>query len=334
MTITALPPAPDPTAPSTFNARAAAWVAALNGFVAEMNAEVAALNALALATGPGLFLPGSAAAPGISFAVDPDTGMFRAAGNQLAFATAGVQRLLMGTTQIVLDLPMTGTAVMQSAHDATPGRLAAVQTTGGVFGWGASGVNAVLADLDTLTAVSGLHSTTAATLGTFPLGSASVGMVLMLRYSTTAFAQIFVYPLSGRHFHRNYSSGSFSAWREVINTGNIVGTVSQVGGVPTGPVLETGGNANGRYERRADGVMECWHTLTASASAGVTWTFPSAFIEPPVLGDTAVAMVASTPVLDAAPTATAAILSTRDKTDARRADVMHLRATGRWSTMT
>jgi len=47
----------------------------------------------------------------------------------------------------------------------------------------------------------------------------------------------------------------------------------------------------------------------------------------------AIATVLSALCLDAAPTTTAVTFSARDKTDARRADVVHLHAVGRWSTM-
>jgi len=73
--------------------------------------------------------------------------------------------------------------------------------------------------------------------------------------------------------------------------------------------------------------------MTASDAAATTWTFPSAFIEAPVVTGNAIATVLSVPCLDAAPTTTAATFSARDKTDARRADVVHLHAVGRWSTM-
>jgi len=43
---------------------------------------------------------------------------------------------------------------------------------------------------------------------------------------------------------------------EVFTQGNIVGTVSQSGGVPTGEIFETGSNANGEYYKYADGRLE------------------------------------------------------------------------------
>lgn len=41
---------------------------------------------------------------------------------------------------------------------------------------------------------------------------------------------------------------------------DIVGTVSQAAGVPTGAIVEYGSNANGQYVKFAGGVMWCWHS--------------------------------------------------------------------------
>lgn len=59
---------------------------------------------------------------------------------------------------------------------------------------------------------------------------------------------------------------------------NLVGTVAQSGGTPTGAVIETGTNANGSYSRFADGTQICWAPSFATASGGpATWTFPALF---------------------------------------------------------
>ncbi|WP_438307237.1 hypothetical protein ACIZ1P_14230 [Pseudomonas guariconensis] len=69
---------------------------------------------------------------------------------------------------------------------------------------------------------------------------------------------------------------------------DIVGTVSQDGGVPTGAIIESGSNANGFYTKFADGTMKCRQFVTATipvtTAAGqffylpdITWTFPVAF---------------------------------------------------------
>ena len=61
--------------------------------------------------------------------------------------------------------------------------------------------------------------------------------------------------------------------------------------------------------------------------------FPRTFVGTPVVTGNAIATVLSTLCFDASPTITAVTFSARDKTDARRADVVHLHAVGRWSTM-
>ncbi|WP_339118584.1 hypothetical protein [Halomonas sp. BMC6] len=63
---------------------------------------------------------------------------------------------------------------------------------------------------------------------------------------------------------------------------DILGTVSQEGGVPTGAIIERGSNANGSYTLFADGFMRCIRTdftlsQTQSRYNG-TWTFPRAFV--------------------------------------------------------
>lgn len=83
------------------------------------------------------------------------------------------------------------------------------------------------------------------------------------------------------------AAGGHSAIR-----GLSVGTVSQSGGVPTGAIIESGSNANGRYVKYADGTMICYRSdsiasivnTTSYTIQGVTvyrnefsWTFPSAF---------------------------------------------------------
>ncbi len=47
----------------------------------------------------------------------------------------------------------------------------------------------------------------------------------------------------------------------------VVGTVSQVAGVPTGAIIERGSNANGEYVRYADGTQICWFNSAATSRA-------------------------------------------------------------------
>jgi hypothetical protein len=83
-----------------------------------------------------------------------------------------------------------------------------------------------------------------------------------------------------------------------FSPGNLLGTVTQSGGTPTGAVIERGSNTNGAYVRFADGTQICTHTLSIPSaqdgtgvtgiwrSDGDTWTFPAAFSEPPTVTGT------------------------------------------------
>ena len=70
-------------------------------------------------------------------------------------------------------------------------------------------------------------------------------------------------------------------------TADILGTVSQSGGVPTGAIFERGSNANGSYVKRADGTMTFDIQVTTSSfsasgslqvSNTVSITYPASFI--------------------------------------------------------
>lgn len=75
---------------------------------------------------------------------------------------------------------------------------------------------------------------------------------------------------------------------------NILGTVSQSGGVPTGAIVERGSNANGEYIRFADGTQICTFvqasnsaittslTTNLYACSPISMTFPAAFAANPV----------------------------------------------------
>jgi hypothetical protein len=83
----------------------------------------------------------------------------------------------------------------------------------------------------------------------------------------------------------------------VFKRSNILGTVSQLGGVPTGAIIERGSNANGSFVKYADGTLICDHVLTLSSAAasagaylpasgtnGVEWTLPTSSVSGTVTG--------------------------------------------------
>ncbi|HBO8902891.1 TPA: phage tail protein [Pseudomonas aeruginosa] len=93
--------------------------------------------------------------------------------------------------------------------------------------------------------------------------------------------------LNARAFIRGYNSGRPAAeqwgpWRELFHTGNILGTVSQSGGAPTGAIIERGSNANGEYVRFADGTQICIVTLLGDGSqqpnTSISLPLPAAFL--------------------------------------------------------
>ncbi len=88
---------------------------------------------------------------------------------------------------------------------------------------------------------------------------------------------------SGRLMRADYGYGP----------GNLLGTVSEAAGTPTGAVIERGSSATGDYVRFADGTQICTATLPATdctnvegalfASATATWAFPATFADTPAI---------------------------------------------------
>lgn len=58
---------------------------------------------------------------------------------------------------------------------------------------------------------------------------------------------------------------------------SILGTVSQSGGVPTGAIIESGSNANGKYVKFADGTMICRKAIAYNATSPTSW--PASFVD-------------------------------------------------------
>lgn len=69
---------------------------------------------------------------------------------------------------------------------------------------------------------------------------------------------------------------------DAYSKSNILGTVSQAAGVPTGALFEEGSNANGNYIRLPSGLLFCWADARTASFINQyeitgTWTFPSTF---------------------------------------------------------
>jgi len=91
---------------------------------------------------------------------------------------------------------------------------------------------------------------------------------------------------------RDASTGPMR-WARLFHDKNIVGTVSDAGGVPSGAIIEEGSNANGQYVKFADGHQICTHKvggLDVNVGFGSlyrtdvqVWTYPAAFVGAPVV---------------------------------------------------
>lgn len=66
---------------------------------------------------------------------------------------------------------------------------------------------------------------------------------------------------------------------EIYRRANILGTVSQSGGTPTGAIIQRGSNANGEFIRYADGTQICWGTRSVPEVVGSPelYNYPAAF---------------------------------------------------------
>jgi len=80
---------------------------------------------------------------------------------------------------------------------------------------------------------------------------------------------------------------------QAFRRGNVIGTVSESGGVPTGALIQRGSNANGEFARFADGTQLCQtvaFSIDVTTAAGNVFrgvgsavTFPSAFVATPAI---------------------------------------------------
>ena len=146
--------------------------------------------------------------------------------------------------------------VITSPSDGTPGR---VVTTGGA-GWLLDGAVAEeVANMNTWQ-VSGAFRFGSSTVGR-PPGSNAGSFIQVSRLSPDSGpARQFqlAFTVEGRMLHREMVNvGEYAPWKEIFTTDNILGTVSQSGGVPTGGIIQRGSNSNGEFVRFADGTQIC-----------------------------------------------------------------------------
>ena len=226
---------------------------------------------------------------------------------------------------------ITGTAVQTSPTDETDGRLLKF----GAFGLGGKDDSATRVSQALTPLPAGFFGGVGggASVADWPSSDARYWpFIVANRRSGSG-----VWHQSHIHFSDNtlaviQSNDSGATWGDVnflFGTDNLLGTVSQSGGVPTGAVIERGSNANGEYVRFADGTQICTHRIASSTSAAVTWTFPVAF----TTWDSVVATVDSSSsaiLAGASGSNSGADISAWNTSGARVAANVNLVAVGRW----
>jgi len=278
---------------------------------------------------------GSVGSPSLAHTGDPDTGRYSPGANALAWATGGTKRLHLTSTEFTVDVPVEGTAVTQSATDTTAGRLLKV----GDAGW-----------LDQSPSTTLVNS--AVEPGTYSYAgsgtdasapSAAGGSLLVQRHGTLYITQLAMQANNWLKFTR-YSQDngtSWSAWATDYNEQNILGTVSQSAGVPTGAVVEQGSNSNGEYVRFADGTQICWHSTSVTQAisigllggfrdAGQTWNFPIAFISAPVVSGNPQALTSFSVTIPTTTTTASSVFHTAIASQSSATLEADLIAIGRW----
>ncbi len=181
-----------------------------------------------------------------------------------------------------------GAAITQTATDTTAGRMLKV----GDFGLGGL-VEPANADATTLPS-----RFLQGTSGTLP-GAGNWQIVNLTRTAAGEAVQLAIPENTGSTVplaavRSRTAAGIWSAWNMLYGRLNVLGTVSQSAGLPTGALVERGTNANGDYVRFADGTQICTKTNlstpTASTALGaifrsgdITWTYPVAFAAGPVV---------------------------------------------------
>ncbi|RVV99694.1 hypothetical protein EKE94_03155 [Mesobaculum littorinae] len=179
-------------------------------------------------------------------------------------------------------------ALPEGPTDATPGRL----MLNGAHGWGSLEANKYSGDVLDPDIPSGIYY--AFDAGGEPAG-VSNGYFLAQRFGDGfARREYYAQRPGGGRWENTLHNGVWSGWRRTYETTNVVGPVSQFGGVPTGGLFQSGSNSNGSFERTADGDQVCHHVspvltpdaYTAGAMFGSpswSWTYPAAFVAPPTI---------------------------------------------------
>ncbi|NDW31886.1 hypothetical protein [Salipiger sp. PrR007] len=218
-----------------------------------LTAAIAQFQTYANGALAGRFGDGSVGAPAISFLSSTGMGFYRVAANQLGIATNGIRRVLLTTSAMQVDLPITGVAA---------------QTLGGIYCSAGGTANAV-----TLT---------------YGISSLQAGQEVRFRASQTNTGATTI-NLDGKGAIACRTVTGVALPAGYIRTD--VHTVARYDGTywVVEREVERGRNANGEYTKLADGTLICTaQAFSTSASADVTWTYPHQFAYPASPGRPAV----------------------------------------------
>jgi hypothetical protein len=134
---------------------------------------------------------------------------------------------------------------------------------------------AIAADVDAVTE-SGWY-TVGGTANGNPVGQ--YGVLQHIQYDANNAFQMFLRAAGPARHMRRKLGGVWQSWDMTVD--RVLGSVAQVGGVPTGAMIERGANANGQYVRFADGTQMCFALKAFDNNFQnrywVAWAYPAAF---------------------------------------------------------
>jgi len=234
------------------------------------NSSTTMQTSVSTAFGRGLWNLADAAAGrtvfGLGTAATVNTGVTGAALMAAADAATGRTALALGDAATA--------TLTTNPYDPTVGRVSRV----GDAGWGAAGIPSIAAiDLNAVR-TNGLYYVAINTgQGSLPVNQN--GYVLCKTVTSDYAIQDYEPVAQGDRYTRVLNNGVWTSWSKNFKQSNIVGTVSQSAGVPTGAVIERGTNVNGEFVKFADGTIDMWQLSPSMAHAVNTdlvhtWTLP------------------------------------------------------------
>lgn len=183
-----------------------------------------------------------------------------------------------GRTALALGDAATGT-LAASRYDATIGRIMRV----GDHGIGGSGLQTIAAvEIDNIRTNSLYYVAVNTGQGPLPINQNGY---LNSRTVTADYAIQDFWPVAqGDQYTRVLNNGTWTAFSKNYKASNIVGAVSQSGGIPTGAIIERGTNVNGDFVKYADGTIDMWTfspSLAHVANTDLvhTWTLPFPLVD-------------------------------------------------------